>query len=241
MPPGVYVVKCIAQEEKKRGRNHFVVLLFSVVEPAKYRNVVLRQWLAISEMMSPHTKYIRSWQLASGIEGDPETDFSPEVFLEKVFEVWVGFRRNDANGDFSDRNCDERKSVDDFLRVHEILKIVDSTSDIAHKESDIAHCRNDGGGGGGEESTTTVTNTTTENNLVLTPRDKWDTGRYGTTEQTGQPTKGSPHCSEFHGRDIHPDVKERVILRTKTPETLGKIRLVKEIFPGARVVKEAPG
>lgn len=175
MPPGEYKARCSHAEVKRRGRNQFAVLTFSVLEPGEFRGVVLRQWLAVSETLSPVSKYARQWEIASGKPAEADDDLSPGVFVCQCFYVAVGYSLKDSRGGFSPDNALECKGKDDFLRVHEII----SAEDIGHSASDIVHGAQsrDGGGGGGGLVTPTITNTGT----TIT-----DTG----TGTVGAPTSG---------------------------------------------------
>jgi hypothetical protein len=134
MPAGNYIARCIHFEEKRRGRNHFVILTFIVLQPVRYADVALLRWLPIAENLSPLSVYARSWEVAAGKQATD--DLPPEIFLGKVFRIRVGFRSNDQ-GKFDAELTSQRKDEKDFLRVHEILALADSR--IAHRASDIGH------------------------------------------------------------------------------------------------------
>ena len=55
-------------------------------------------------------------------------------------------------------------------------------------------------------------------------------------EEPGQPTKDSPGSPT--PEDLAEDWDEAAILRTKGAVSLEKIRFVKQVFPGARVVEK---
>ena len=133
MPAGNYTAKCVNQELKKRGRNHFAVLTFAIVKPEAYRGVMLLEWLAVSETPKPNSKYV--------LEAKPEDDLTPEAFVGKVFEVHAGFRYNDEHNERSLANTENRKAKDDFLRIHRIIRrvVTDQPPHIIHSAYSMEH------------------------------------------------------------------------------------------------------
>ena len=101
MPPAEYLARCTRAEIKRRGRNHMVVLNFSILEPANYGGVVLLSWFAITENLSPVSKYAKAWEKAAGKCVLAGKDLSPEIFVNKNFVVRAGFRTNDNEADLA--------------------------------------------------------------------------------------------------------------------------------------------
>lgn len=199
MPAGNYIARCVHFEEKRRGRNYFVILTFGVLDPVKYRGVAILRWLPIAENLSPLSTYARSWELAAGKQATDE--LPPEIFLGKVFRIYVGFRSNERVGgkferEFTLRKKDPINGKEDFLRVHEILALADSR--IAHSTLDMGHSAKTKivvGGGDGRLSINNdkINDKITDNQGSARPEGTRDMGERGTASgKVGKQSSPSP-------------------------------------------------
>lgn len=210
MPAGNYMARCVHFEEKRRGRNHFVILTFGVLDPVKYRGVAILRWLPIAENLSPLSTYARSWELAAGKQATDE--LPPEIFLGKVFRIYVGFRSNERVGGKFDREFTLRKKdpingKEDFLRVHEILALADAR--IAHRALDIGHSAKTKtivvGGGVGRLSINNdkINDKITDNQGSARPDGTRDMGERGTSSgKVGQRESDSSPSPDGRGATV---------------------------------------
>jgi hypothetical protein len=131
MAPAQYVMTCDTAWTEPVGKNIRVVLQFRCVD-GKYDGVALRQWLIASDggnIVSPTGRYARHCAIALGrplIQDDPVND-PAEIFTGKKFLVFVGYRKTEKpkGGMASEDNALRRKDDKDYLRVHEIISLVD--------------------------------------------------------------------------------------------------------------------
>lgn len=128
MAPGNFIVRCISGRTQIRGNKNQVVLTFTIKEKAWNDGVVLKQWYTLTTAdgeVSPHTKYGRACELALGRPLGPGDDLDPEkVFVGKFFEADVGYRSNDTKDFLDEANREQKKDLRDFLRVHQLLRLV---------------------------------------------------------------------------------------------------------------------
>lgn len=128
MTPGSYIVRCRGGRIQPRGNKLQVVLAFEILEKAWNDGVLLRQWYNLPRAesgLSPHCRYARACEIALEHPVGPEDDLDPEaVFVGKYFEADVGYRSNDSTGISDELNRAEKKDNRDFLRVHNLLKLV---------------------------------------------------------------------------------------------------------------------
>ena len=79
----------------------------------------------------------------------------------------------------------------------------------------------------------------TQDDTIRGVRSERGSGGRDTNGEPGQPTKDSPRSPKLRvtAEDLADHPGELLILKKKSPVTLEKIQLVKNIFPGAKVVK----
>ena len=132
MPAGTYIVKCKDARVQIRGGKTQIVLTYEIMENAWDDGTVLKQWFNVKSgngEVSPHTKYAIACELALGRPIKKGDEFDPfKVFVGKLFEARVGYRSNDPDGSFDQRNTESKKDARDFPRVHELLKAVSESS-----------------------------------------------------------------------------------------------------------------
>ena len=170
MPADTHFVKCTEAKTIQRGRGTQIILTFQVAELAWNDGVELKQWynLPSSGRVSPHTKYARSWELATGREMQAGDDMDPQIFVGKVFRAYVGFRSNGSGNDYDKSYTETKNDPRDFLRVHTLEELISNEEETTHMAPYDATNTNTntntnistgvGGGGGGERSISTNTN-----------------------------------------------------------------------------------
>jgi len=256
MLPGEYIVKCDRGEIKVRGNQISAVLTCSVLgryenhSAKQYEGVVLKQWYALGKVsggenditldVSPHSKYGAAWSKATGRSVKPNENPTPKAFEKKIFRADVGFRSN-SGGTFSYKNLGRKKDEKDFLRIHSIIEKIE--------EKAVTHMTPYGPN---ETTNNEHEHKTQASTLAPAPAPQLDhrilhfvqnshmnneqrgEGHHGELE-AGRVTKASPEPP--NSDDLAEDWDEAAILRTKNAGTLEKIRLVKQVFPGAKVIQ----
>jgi hypothetical protein len=130
MAPGRYTANCAGGKIITKGRNNIVMLEFSVIE-GSHAGTGLRQWISLPDVdgvVSVGSRYARQCAIALGREIEPGDDLDPAaIFRTKTFVIEVGYRKTlKIGGTATDANAQNRKDAKDFLRVHEIIEMVDS-------------------------------------------------------------------------------------------------------------------
>lgn len=128
MEAGNYRVNCTGAGADEKGRP---ILTFRVLDEP-HTGTALRKWLAIHHTngeIRPGTPYAKLCALALGRDPEPDDILEPsEIFRGKNFLAFVGWRMTEkprggtASSDLALRRKDDR----DFLRVHELLQLLDA-------------------------------------------------------------------------------------------------------------------
>ena len=257
MPGGEYMVRCDRGEIKVRGKSVQVVLSFTVEGRVKgsevkrdFAGVALKQWYTIAQVtddrddaldVSPHSKYATACGLALNRQITPKDNFDPKLFENKVFRVDVGFRSN-SGGTFSYKNLGSKKDPRDFLRVHSILEKVEEKgathmrsltpyeyTDNVHEHEHVA--RASAPAPSPQLYPSRILHFVKNSHM----NDEQSSEGHHEDPEAGQPTQDSPEPP--NSDDFADDWDEAAILRTKGPETLEKVAIVKKVFPGSRVIQ----
>ena len=259
MPPGEWIIRCEHGEISRRGNQISAVLACIVLGhftdkgfTKENEGVVLKQWYFLARIDSkgddvvldihPHSKYGTAWALAMGRPLKSTDEPNPSAFEKKIFRVDVGYR-SDAGGSFSYKNVGKKKDPKDFLRIHTIMEKIEekdlshmtSLSQWGHKHVHVTEHEHDA-----RASTVTSTPASTDSKSIRSIGASHMSNEPGpkghANEEPGQPTKDSPGSPT--PEDLAEDWDEAAILRTKGAVSLEKIRFVKQVFPGARVVEK---
>ena len=124
LKPGTHPVECLSAKTEARGKTLIVQLTHRTTDSS----AVLHQWLHAGNaegLILPKSKFARQCALALNREILATDDLDPEiVFVGKSFTADVGYRKTEPTGKTSDANANTWKDPTDFLRVHELLKLV---------------------------------------------------------------------------------------------------------------------
>jgi len=139
--PGQRNALCIATEVKKRGRNFQLILTLETDDGETGRMwVQLPEPKAKGSSLTPTCRYMRLVRIALGTTPNENTPLHPaNVFEGKRFRVFVGWRKSKTEdgghaetGDkgrhttYDDNLALEGpKGKGDFLRVHDLLELLD--------------------------------------------------------------------------------------------------------------------
>ena len=133
MPAAQYLAACEHAWLEDMKKSWRAALQFRVVD-GKYDGVALRQWIDNAAdaggIISPIGKYARHCWIALARElrnGDP-VDEPGRIFSGHRFIVFAGYRKSELPGGRGKQSPDFaliRKDADDYLRVHEILRLED--------------------------------------------------------------------------------------------------------------------
>jgi len=125
--PGRYRMACQGAGADEKGKP---MLLFRMIDPP-HAGTALRKWLNISHVIGeirPGSSYAKLCELAVGRELEPDESLEPnDIFRGKIFLAFVGWRKTDKHrgGQFRDDNALHRKDDRDFLRVHELIEVIE--------------------------------------------------------------------------------------------------------------------
>lgn len=124
--PGERIATCVEAKAIRRGRSHQVVLFFESED-----GQVARMYIALPEdgRLTSTCRYARLVRLALGRDPVAGKPVHPgNIFVDKTFRVDVGFRKTEhakGKGGKSDELSLERKDAADFLRIHDLLELLD--------------------------------------------------------------------------------------------------------------------
>jgi hypothetical protein len=129
MRPGEYKISCEAAWLEPIGKGSRAVLQFRVIE-GPHTGTALRQWLPAAEggIVAPLGRYAKHCALALGRELTADEDLDPaKIFVGRIFQALIGFRKTERRrgGMASDSNAGHKKDDSDYLRVHELIELVE--------------------------------------------------------------------------------------------------------------------
>src|SRR5262245_16369989 len=126
MVAGEYLARCLNAEIKRRGGQVRAVLTFRC-EVGRDDGVLFTGWFPVYSAMAAHHKFARAYRIAVNRELRVDEEISLNEFLGKLFVVEVGFRKTNGKNHKAEDST-KRKDDQDFLRVHDILSLADSTT-----------------------------------------------------------------------------------------------------------------
>ena len=135
MVAGEYLVRCLNAEIKRRGGQVRAVLTFRC-EVGRDDGVLLTGWFPVYANLAAHHKFARAYRIAVDRELHVDEEISLSEFVNKLFIVEAGYRKTNGKNHGAE-DPTKRKDNDDFLRVHDIVSLVDSAtaaSDISQAQ-----------------------------------------------------------------------------------------------------------
>jgi hypothetical protein len=130
MAPGEYIASCKEATTIKKGPTVIAVLSFQIID-GPHQGTDLRQWIQIPVLGGQvviASRYGRQCALALQRELEPGENLHPAaIFKGKLYSVKVGFRMTEKpfGGQAASEYALRRKDPKDFLRVHEILAVLE--------------------------------------------------------------------------------------------------------------------
>jgi hypothetical protein len=126
MTAAQYLARIINAEIKRRGGQVRAVLTFRC-EGGKSDGVLLTGWFPVYPNLAAHHKFARTYRIAVDRELLVDEEISLQAFVGKLFIIEAGFRKTNGKNHTTEDST-RRKDTDDFLRVHEVISLADSTT-----------------------------------------------------------------------------------------------------------------